>query len=57
MFDDIPGAETIELDAEEQAAFEELVNTEEYKQQLAANWPAATLTYESDEEELSPIST
>ncbi|EMD70125.1 hypothetical protein COCSADRAFT_217339 [Bipolaris sorokiniana ND90Pr] len=57
MFDDMPAAQTIELDAEEKAALEELIDSDEYKKQLAANWPAATLTYESDEEELSPIST
>ncbi|KNG51677.1 hypothetical protein TW65_01074 [Stemphylium lycopersici] len=57
MFNDMPGAEMIELDDECQAAFDELVSSEEYKQQLTANdWPAATLTYESDEEELSPTS-
>jgi hypothetical protein len=56
MFADIPGAETIELDDECQAAFDELVNSDTYKQQIAAtNWPAPTLTYESDEEDLSPV--
>jgi hypothetical protein len=56
MFADIPGAETIELDDECQAAFDELVNSDTYKQQVAAsNWPAPTLTYESDEEDLSPV--
>ncbi|KAF1937614.1 hypothetical protein EJ02DRAFT_458568 [Clathrospora elynae] len=55
MFADMPGAELIELDDECQAAFDELVDSDEYKQQVAANvWPAATLTYESDEEDLSP---
>jgi len=57
MFTDMPGAELIELDDDEQADFDALVNTEAFKQQLADNdWPAATLTYESDEEELSPTS-
>jgi hypothetical protein len=57
MFADMPGAELIKLDEEDQAALDEIVNSEEYKQQLTANdWPAAILTYESDEEDLSPIS-
>ncbi|KAH7383855.1 hypothetical protein BKA66DRAFT_462911 [Pyrenochaeta sp. MPI-SDFR-AT-0127] len=56
IFDDIPAAETIELDDEAQAAFDALVNSDEYKQQLAADpWPPAILTYESDEEDLSPV--
>jgi hypothetical protein len=57
MFSDMPGAEIIELDEEEQAAFDEIVNTDEYKKLLTAkDWPVATLSYESDEEDLSPIS-
>ncbi|USP78774.1 hypothetical protein yc1106_06048 [Curvularia clavata] len=56
MFDDIPGAEPIELDAEEQAALEELMNSDEYKQKLAVEWGRPIITYESDEEELSPSS-
>lgn len=56
MFDDMPGAELIELDAEEQAALEELMNSEEYKQKLAVEWGPPIITYESDEEELSPSS-
>ncbi|KAL6707275.1 hypothetical protein ACN47E_004263 [Coniothyrium glycines] len=55
MFDDIPNAEPIELDEETQAALDAIVNSEEYKQQLAANpWPAAIISYDSDEENLSP---
>ena len=57
MFDDMPGAEPIELDAEEKAALEELMNSEEYKQKLAVEWGRPIITYESDEEELSPSST
>ncbi|KAE8838512.1 hypothetical protein HRS9139_02895 [Pyrenophora teres f. teres] len=57
MFADMPAAQPIELDEEEQADFDALVQTDAFKQQLASNdWPAATLTYESDEEELSPTS-
>jgi hypothetical protein len=57
VFADMPGAEIIELDDECQAAFDELVNSEEYKQRVATtHWPALTLSYESDEEDLSPTS-
>jgi hypothetical protein len=56
MFDDMPGAEIIELDDECQAAFDELVNSQEYQQKLNVEWQAPTLIYESDEEEPSPTS-
>ncbi|EOA87973.1 hypothetical protein ACJQWK_09068 [Exserohilum turcicum] len=56
MFADMPTAETIELDDECQAAFNDLINSDEYKQIAAKAWPAATVTYDSDEEELSPAS-
>jgi len=52
----MPAAEPIELDEEEQADFDALVNSDQYKRQLAANpWPAAIITYDSDEEDLSPL--
>jgi hypothetical protein len=57
MYSDIPAAPLIELDEEEQAAFDEIVSTDEYKKLLTANdWPAPIISYESDEEGLSPIS-
>jgi hypothetical protein len=56
MFDDMPGAEIIELDDECQAAFDELIQSEEYQQKLSVEWQAPILTYESDEEEPSPTS-
>lgn len=56
IFGDMPTAERIELNDEEQADFEALVNSDQYKRQLAANpWPAAIITYDSDEEDLSPL--
>jgi len=56
IFSDMPAAEPIELDEEEQADFDALVNSDQYKRQLAANpWPAAIITYDSDEEDLSPL--
>jgi hypothetical protein len=56
ILDDMPVVEMIELDDECQAAFDELVNSEEYQQKLTAEWQPAILTYESDEEESSPTS-
>ncbi|KAL1792715.1 hypothetical protein ACET3X_009222 [Alternaria dauci] len=56
VFDDMPVAEMIELDDECKAAFDELVNSEEYQQKLTVEWQAPIITYESDEEEPSPTS-
>ncbi|KAI0589187.1 hypothetical protein TUN199_03078 [Pyrenophora tritici-repentis] len=56
MFADMPAAQPIELDEEEQADYNALIQTAGFKQLLAKDWPAATLTYESEEEELSPTS-
>ncbi|KAI4632249.1 uncharacterized protein J4E87_001721 [Alternaria ethzedia] len=56
MFDDMPGAEIIELDDECQAEFEDIINSHEYQQKFNVEWQAPTLTYESDEEEPSPTS-
>jgi hypothetical protein len=55
IFDDMPAAEAM-LDEEDQAAFDALVNSNQYQQQLAANpWPAPIISYSSDEEDLSPL--
>ncbi|CAO2650128.1 Nn.00g014200.m01.CDS01 [Neocucurbitaria sp. VM-36] len=55
MFDDMPGAEPLDIDEEDLATANAFVVSDAWKQQLAANpWPAAILTYESDEEDLSP---
>ncbi|KAF1848930.1 uncharacterized protein K460DRAFT_364869 [Cucurbitaria berberidis CBS 394.84] len=55
IFDDIPGAEPLDIDDEDLAAANAFIASDEWKQQLATNpWPAAILTYESDEEGLSP---
>ncbi|KAG9185206.1 hypothetical protein G6011_07750 [Alternaria panax] len=56
ILDDMPVAEMIELDDECQAAFDELINSEEYQQKLTVEWQAPIITYESDEEEPSPTS-
>ncbi|KAH6870477.1 hypothetical protein BKA58DRAFT_361324 [Alternaria rosae] len=56
MFDDMPGAEIIELDDECQAEFDDIVNSQEYQQKFSVEWQTPTLTYESDEEEPSPTS-
>ncbi|KAJ4372985.1 hypothetical protein N0V83_003276 [Neocucurbitaria cava] len=54
MFDDMPGAEPLDIDEEEMAAANAFMASDAGKQQLAANpWPAAVITYESDEEGLS----
>ena len=46
----------IELDDECQAAFDELINSQEYQQKLTVEWQTPIITYESDEEEPSPTS-
>lgn len=56
LFTDMPDCPTIELDEEDQAAFDALVNSAEYKQQMAADtWSAPIVTYDSDEDDLSPL--
>ncbi|KAI8930839.1 hypothetical protein NX059_011859 [Plenodomus lindquistii] len=55
IFNSMPGAEEIELNAEEQAAFDDIVNSAAYKQQLAVPWAPAIISYDSDEEDLSPL--
>ncbi|KAF2848425.1 hypothetical protein T440DRAFT_470283 [Plenodomus tracheiphilus IPT5] len=55
IFSTIPGAEMIELNDEEQAHFDAIVSTDAYKQQLATPWAPAIITYDSDEEDLSPL--
>jgi hypothetical protein len=56
ILDDMPVAEMIELDDECQAAFDELINSQEYQQKLTVEWQTPIITYESDEEEPSPTS-
>jgi hypothetical protein len=56
IFEDMPDAEDLGLTEEDWAAVEALRNTAEWKADDAANvWPDAIISYESDEDELSPI--
>ncbi|KAF2030227.1 hypothetical protein EK21DRAFT_100626 [Setomelanomma holmii] len=55
LFDDMPDAEDLGLDEDCLAEIERITNTEEYKAEIAREWPDAILTYDSDEEDLSPI--
>ncbi|KAL5121592.1 hypothetical protein ACEQ8H_000664 [Pleosporales sp. CAS-2024a] len=56
MFDDMPDAEDLDLEPDVWAAVEAFTNTAEWKAANAANnWPDPTYTYESEEEELSPV--
>jgi hypothetical protein len=55
-FDDMPDAQDLGLTSEEWAAVDDMRNSEAF---LAADasvqWPDAILTYDSDEEDLSPV--
>jgi hypothetical protein len=56
LFDDMPEAEDLGLDEEDWAAVRAYQNTAEWKAADAANvWPDPILTYDSDEEDLSPV--
>jgi hypothetical protein len=55
LFDDMPDAAELDLSAEDWAAVDALSNTAEWKASAARTWPDALLTYESEEDELSPI--
>jgi hypothetical protein len=55
LFEDMPDAEDLGLTDEDWAAVEALRNSTEWKAADAANiWPDAILTYESEEDALSP---
>jgi hypothetical protein len=55
LFDDMPDAVDLDLTTEDWAAVDALSNTAEWKAGAARVWPDAILTYESEEDELSPI--
>ncbi|KAH8723403.1 hypothetical protein GQ44DRAFT_710227 [Phaeosphaeriaceae sp. PMI808] len=56
LFGDMPGAAELALSEDDLAAANALRHTSPFKAASAITaWPDATLTYESDEEELSPI--
>jgi hypothetical protein len=54
LFDDMPDAEDLGLDDDILAEVERLRNTDEWKAEAAKEWPDAIVTYESEEEGLSP---
>jgi hypothetical protein len=54
VFDDMPEAEDLELTAEDWAAVEALRNSDEWKAANSVPWPDPYMTYDSDEEDLSP---
>lgn len=56
VFEDMPDADIMELDDSEQENLDTIAASTDFKQNLAANpWPAPIITYESEEEDLSPI--
>ncbi|KAH7082564.1 hypothetical protein BKA63DRAFT_134119 [Paraphoma chrysanthemicola] len=54
LFDDMPDAVDLELDDDILAEVKRLGNTEEWKAEAAREWPDPIISYESDEEGLSP---
>ncbi|KAH9878237.1 hypothetical protein J1614_003454 [Plenodomus biglobosus] len=55
IFNSMPGAEMIQLEPEEQAALDAIVGSDAYKQELATPWDPPIVSYDSDEEDLSPV--
>jgi hypothetical protein len=55
VMDDMPDVEELELTAEDWAAVETLRTTDEWKAVDSIAWPDAQMTYESDEEDISPL--
>jgi hypothetical protein len=55
VFDDMPEAEDLELTAEDWAGVEALRNSDAWKAANSVPWPDPHMTYDSDEEDLSPL--